>query len=203
MCRRKQLSTVTLNKLQSIWIRKDKIKQALKIKLCKSLVKPFLVYISGTWGLTRREEENLNSFHRQQLRRKFNVKYPTVISNKKLYKHAGEEVLFLHVLQNRWKLFGHVLRSSPETPAQLAMNYYFENLNSRKFRRRPTTTLPNSLHSDIKMLKNYINTGDMYKFTQLKSIVDLRNLRLLAEDRKTWSTIVKDIYDAAKAEKDF
>ena len=89
-----------------------------------------------------------------------------------------------------------------ETPAQKAMNYYFENLNSRKFRGRPITTLPNSLHNDIKILKNYSNKVNKYKLTQLKSIDDLRNLRLLAEDRKRWSTLVKDIYDAAKAEKD-
>ena len=53
------------------------------------------------------------------------------------------------------------------------------------------------------MLKNYSNKGNKYEFTQLKSIDDQRNLRLLAEDRKRWSTLVKDIYDAAKAEKDF
>ena len=31
---------------------------------------------------------------------------------------------------------------------------------------------------------------------------NLKNLRLLAEDRVRWSTLVKDIYDAAKTEKD-
>ena len=51
VCRRKQLSIAALNKLQSIWIRKEKIKQALKIKLYKSLVKPVLVYNSGTSGV--------------------------------------------------------------------------------------------------------------------------------------------------------
>ena len=83
------------------------------------------------------------------------------------------------------------------------MNYYFENLNSKKFRGRPTTTLPNSLQNDIKTLKNYINMGNKYKFIQLNTIGDLRHLRSLAEDRERWSTLVKDIYDAAKAEKDF
>ena len=202
VCRRKQLSIAALNKLQSIWIRKEKIKQALKIKLYKSLVKPVLVYNSGTWGLTRKEEEDLNAFHRQQLRRILNIKYPTIISNKQLYKQTGEEVLSLEILQSRWRLFGHVLRLSPETPAQKAMNYYFENSNSKNFRGRPTTTLPNSLHNDIIRLTNYTH-NNKYNFTQLKSIDDIRNLRLLAQDRKRWSTLVKDIYEAAKAERDF
>ena len=202
VCRRKQLSIAALNKLQSIWIRKEKIKQALKIKLYKSLVKPVLVYNLGTWGLTRKEEEDLNAFHRQQLRRILNIKYPTIISNKQLYKQTGEEVLSLEILQSRWRLFGHVLRLSPETPAQKAMNYYFENSNSKNFRGRPTTTLPNSLHNDIIRLTNYTH-NNKYNFTQLKSIDDIRNLRLLAQDRKRWSTLVKDIYEAAKAERDF
>ena len=202
VCRRKQLSIAALNKLQSIWIRKEKIKQALKIKLYKSLVKPVLVYNSGTWGLTRKEEEDLNAFHRQQLRRILNIKYPTIISNKQLYKQTGEEVLSLEILQSRWRLFGHVLRLSPETLAQKAMNYYFENSNSKNFRGRPTTTLSNSLHNDIIRLTNYTH-NNKYNFTQLKSIDDMRNLRLLAQDRKRWSTLVKDIYEAAKAERDF
>ena len=102
-----------------------------------------------------------------------------------------------------WKLFGHILPLSPETPAQKVMNYYFENSNSKKFRGRRTTTLPNSLWNDIKTLKNYINMGSKCKFIQLNTIDDLRHLRSLAEDRERWSTLVKDIYDAAKAEKDF
>ena len=53
------------------------------------------------------------------------------------------------------------------------------------------------------MLKNYTNKGNKYNFTKLKSIDDLRNLRLLAQDRRRWSTSVKDIYEAAKAERDF
>ena len=84
----------------------------------------------------------------------------------------------------------------------MAMNYYFQNLNSRKLSGRPTTTLPNLLLNEIKMLKNDMNNGNQYKFTKFKSIDDLRNLRLLAGDRKRWSTLVKDMYDPAKAEKD-
>jgi len=40
------------------------------------------VYNSGTWGLTRMENEDLNSFHRKQSRRILYIKYPTIISNK-------------------------------------------------------------------------------------------------------------------------
>ena len=80
---------------------------------------------------------------------------------------------------------------SPKTPVQEAMNNYFENLNPKKFRGRPINNLPNSIHNDIKLLKNYITKGNKYKFTLLESIDDLKNLVLLTEDRKRWGTYVK------------
>ena len=102
--------------------------------------------------------------------------------------------------KNKWKLFGHVLRSHPETPAQKAMNYYFEKSNSKKFRGRPIMSLPVSLHNDIIMLKKHNMFKDKYSITQLKSTNDLESLRLLAQERQTWTALVKDIYVAAKAE---
>ena len=63
-------------------------------------------------------------------------------------------------------------------------------------------TLPNSLHNDIitlkrdKKFKNRCNA-----INQLKSFNDLENLRLLARERQSWITLVKDSYVAAKAER--
>ena len=124
----------------------------------------------------------------------FKLKFPRSWKCLQLYE-------FLYEVNTPF-LFNKEHRLSPETPAQKAMNYYFENSNSKNFRGRPTTTLPNSLHNDIIRLTNYTH-NNKYNFTQLKSIDDMRNLRLLAQDRKKWSTLVKDIYEAAKAERDF
>ena len=96
---------------------KEIIKQTLKVKLYKSLVKSILFYNSATWGLKKKEEERLNSFLKHQLKQVLNVKYLASISNVQLYKQTGEDTLCLEILQNRWKLFGHVLRSNPETQA--------------------------------------------------------------------------------------
>ena len=100
----------------------------------------------------------------------------------------------------KWKLFGHVLRSNQDTPVQKAMDYYFKNSNSKKFRRTPISTLPSSLHNDIIMRMKNIKQNNKYNNTQLKSIDDFENLRSLGKDRKTWSTLVTDVHGAAKAE---
>ena len=63
--------------------------------------------------------------------------------------------------------------------------------------------LPTSLHSDIfRTIQNgtfYINYG----VEKLKSMDDLQKLRTLAQDRNTWQMLVKEIYIAAKAEKNY
>ena len=58
-------------------------------------------------------------------------------------------MLSLDILTARWKLFGHVLPSNNDTPANKAMAYYFENINDKQFKGRPRTTLPTTLYSDI------------------------------------------------------
>ena len=66
---------------------------------------------------------------------------------------------------------------------------------------RHTITLLRSSHKDIIMLQRNIKLKNKYSITQLKSRDHLDNLRVLAKDRKLWSTLVTDIYKAAKAEK--
>eukprot|EP00795_Rhopilema_esculentum_P015830 gene15830-7153_t len=112
-------------------------------------------------------------------------------------------MLSLEIMQNRWKLFGHVLRSQPETPAQKAINYYFKTSSSKKFRGRPVMTLPNSLHNDIITLKKDKKFKNKYNnINQLKSFIDLKNSAgLLVRERQSWMTFVNDIYVAAKAER--
>jgi hypothetical protein len=69
--------------------------------------------------------ENL-TLHRRQLRRILGISWPHRISNTRLYEMTGEKPVSLFVTQQRWRLFGHVLRSHPESPANKAMQYFFE-----------------------------------------------------------------------------
>ena len=190
--RRKHLATAALIKINNIWIRKDKIKQTLRLKLYKSIVKPILIYNSGAWSPTKKEENELDAFHRKQLRTVLNVKYPVIMKNKTVYRVTGEEVLSLEILRNRWKLFGHTLRLHDDTPAQKSMIHYFTENNNNKFQGRPRVNMPWKLIED---LQNYSNG------MKLKTIDDLITLKYLAKDRKIWKELVEGICVAAKAEK--
>ena len=123
--RRKQLSTVALNKLYHVWTEEKNIKTTTKIHLYKSLVKSILLYNCGTWALTETEEEKLNAFHRKQLKRILNIRYPTKITNKSLYSKCQEKPISLQILEFRWNLFGHILRRDKDIPANKATRAYF------------------------------------------------------------------------------
>ena len=69
--------------------------------------------------------ECYDAFHRKQLRKVLNIKYPVKITNSSLYNKCEEHPLSIYILENRWRLFGHILRRNIEIPANKSMNSYF------------------------------------------------------------------------------
>ena len=67
--RRKQLSIAAVNNIEKVWIRKDYISEKYRLKLCRTFVKPVLIYENATWGLTKQDTIKFHSFHSQQVRR--------------------------------------------------------------------------------------------------------------------------------------
>ena len=132
IARRKQLATVSLRKLDSLWIRR-KVKVERRVKLYNTLVRSILLYNCGTWGMSTTDDNNIDSFHRQQLRQTLNIRYPNKIRSKHLYKTTKQHAISVDITRARWKLFGHTLRMDKETPARKAMKFYFEKLDAKKF----------------------------------------------------------------------
>ena len=187
--RRKQLSSLALNKLHQLWIKGNKLKALKKIHLYKTLVKPILMYNCGTWALTQTEEEKLNAFHRKQLKRVLNIKYPTRITNKSLYKKCQEKPLSLQILSSRWSLFGHILRRDKDIPANKATRSYFIE-SGKKYKGRPKTTLPIVLNKDLALINHPI---------RLHSLEELEIITKLAQDRQKWRELTIRIERAAEA----
>ena len=50
--RRKQLSTTAIHNLNNIWIRKNRVREHVWLKLYKTIAKQVFMYNSQTWGLT-------------------------------------------------------------------------------------------------------------------------------------------------------
>ena len=58
-----------MRRLNDVWVRKDRISLRKRLGLYKQLVKQLLTYNCGTWGLSKVDEQKLDTFHRRQLRR--------------------------------------------------------------------------------------------------------------------------------------
>ncbi|GFR83974.1 endonuclease-reverse transcriptase [Elysia marginata] len=191
--RRKQLPNLALQKLSSIWIRNDKVKQVTRLNIYRALVKSILLYNCGTWSLTKQEKHKLNTFHRRQLIAIFNIKYTTVIKNNTLYQKKGETPISLTSLEARWRLFGHILRQAINTPPNVAITKYFKTEGSKQ-RSRPKTSIVTTLRRDLKSHNN-----DHWP-TRLHSITDLDHLRDIAQNRSDWNRLTTAIYRSAQAE---
>ncbi|GFR83751.1 hypothetical protein ElyMa_000655900 [Elysia marginata] len=105
----------------------------------------------------------------------------TKISNHSLYKKCEEVLLSLHVLESRWRLFGHILRRDPCNPANEAMQFYFVE-NNKRLRGKPITTLPVTLNNDLKHVP-----GEKITLTSQN---DLDLIRDIAENRDEWRTFI-------------
>ena len=192
-----------MNKLYTIWVRKDKIQLTTRLRLYKSLVKPILLYNCGTWGITKTEEDKLDAFHRKQLKQLLGIRWPTKITNSSLYKKTNEKPISITIREARWKLFGHILRREQTIPANKAMEFYFEETTTKGFRGKPRTTLPEVLKQDLERFYN--NTEPQHrdhnytKKIKLNKIEDLEELRIIAENRKEWKKLIDGITNTREA----
>ena len=139
--------------------------------------------------MAQTELNKLDAFHRKQLRKVLNIYYSSKISNKKLYKKCNEKPLSTYILENRWRLFEHILRRNEEIPANKATQLYFHRTEKR-FRGRPTTTLTVIINKDLSQSQDKLS---------LKSTDDLKHLRSLAQDRDQWKSLTKQVVEIAEA----
>ena len=186
--RRKQLASAAFEKMNSIWIRRRKIHIRKRMKLYNTLVKPILTYNSCTWGLTKKELESLDAFHRSQLRKVWKFNWKMKVTNNKLYELSQSEPLSQEIKRARLKMLGHTLRMDKEAPAQKAMSYYFENIyEDRKYKGRRRTTIVSVINEDISKLSPERDVP------LINSVDNLEKIRRIASDRKNWNNIIEEI----------
>ncbi|XP_029655620.1 uncharacterized protein LOC115229401 [Octopus sinensis] len=137
MIRRKSLATFALKRLNNVWLKGKQISASLKIKLYNMFVKPVLLY-NFSWALTVHEMENMNSFHRMQLKYILRIFSP----NSNYNVHPLDE----EIRSNRLALFDNILRMDRKTPANLAMEHHYapHPVTTTNYSSNPSASRPNS-----------------------------------------------------------
>jgi hypothetical protein len=131
--------------------------------------------------------DNLDSFHRSQLKRLLEIYYPRHIGNRELYALLNTEPISVEVLRLRWTALGHNLSLPKETPANRAMTQHFQRRTnnsepSRKATRRGRllTTIPRLLDKELKTLLDR-NRMEHFNVQRLTTVHDLEKLRFLPQ----------------------
>ena len=106
------------------------------------------------------------------------------MSNEELYARCNVTPASLQVVYARWRLFGHTLRMEEDTPARLAMQYYFvKDLPGRKGNR---ITIASVLSDEYEAA-----TG-----VSIRNAVEYSEIVKQAQDRNVWHELVSDVYSA-------
>jgi hypothetical protein len=179
--RRIQLAWQSFNKLEALWRHRNRIAETTRLQSFCALVESVLLFNCGTWALTSTLADKLDRAHRQMLRRVLGIKWSDRVSNIDLYARCKVLPASLQSMNARWRLFGHTLRMKEDTPAKLAMAYYF--VQDHKGRQGNYTTIASKLSSELKVV-----TSDV-----LASQSDLDLLCEVAQYRDLWKDLVADI----------
>ena len=107
--RRKHLSQLAMSKYKKIWKNRF-INTKKKVKIYNVYVRSILLYNCSTWTSNKSTANKLDAFHRKQLRRVINIRYPKIIKNEDLYKITSQKRISEHILERRKAHLGHILR---------------------------------------------------------------------------------------------
>ena len=180
--RRRQQAAAAFNTLVNLWMRRQVISEATRLRLFDAFVLSILTYNCGVWVLSSRDATAMDAFHRKQLRRLLGISYPEIISNTDLYARCNAEPISVLSRRARWKLFGHILRLPEATPAQVSMTAYFQRQN-RGWLGRPRITLPVVIDNELAKATSM----------RLRSLKDLETLRLVARNRQSFNDIIAQV----------
>ncbi len=120
--KRMALAAVQFKSLEKVWRCVKSLKSRMNAYNAFIFKLPALLLNAGAWRSS--VIKNIEVFHRKQWRRVLGVRWPFKISNKALYEKCGGNPLGLAIRRFRLNLFGHVLRLSLDTPAQMVMDYH-------------------------------------------------------------------------------
>ena len=175
--RRIQLATQCFHSLETLWKHRDLVAVKVRIASYRAIVESVLMYNSGTWALTEVLADRLDRCQRRMLRRVLGVHWFDRVSNEELYARCGISPASVQVLNARWRLFGHTLRMKPDTPARMAMAYYFEKDGPGRSGNR--VTIATALSSEYKAAMG----------TAISSRKDLDQIASIAQDRGMWKMV--------------
>ena len=103
----------SFSKLRKVWLNKS-LRKDTKIKILNACVKSVLLYGCETWLVTNEIQRKIQTFVNRCLRYILRIWWPSIISNKDLWKVTGQEDINLEITKRKFRWIGHTLRKEEE-----------------------------------------------------------------------------------------
>ena len=111
----KTLNSIFSNKKNSIKI---------KLRTLNAYVASVFLYNSELWTLTKKLENNIDTFQRRHLRKILGINWQRNITNNEIYARTKCAQWSEIIRGRRLTWLGHLMRLNPETPARKALEEY-------------------------------------------------------------------------------
>ena len=181
---------IAFNSFKAVWLEGRRIPLPKLIIIYEAMVVSVIMYNCSSWAASKEVLNKLDVCHRKHLRQLLNIKYPTTITNVKLYEKCNTTPLSHRVKKSRWRMFGHILRSPENSPAALSLHFAVSQLSELKGRRgRHRINLLSVLRDDLNRIPIDLTSTKPTRHNKLslKSTSDITILRDIASDRREWS----------------
>ena len=155
----------------------------LKVRHFNCFETSIFLYNSALWTLTPTLSKSIDSFQRCLLRKALGIKYPKIIKNEDLYQLTNATPWSEIIGERRLRLFGHICRLHPDTPARQSLTEATRP-QTRKVGRPKLTW--------VKLIKN-----DLEKIG-IQANEDFSNIISIANDRESWKDIVGNLHKGRK-----
>ena len=183
---------IAFNSYKNVWLQGRRINIRKLIQIYEAMVVSVIMYNCSSWAATKDTLEKLDVCHRNHLRQILNIKYPTIISNKKLYEICRTKPLSQRVKLSRWRMLGHILRSPENSPAALSLYFAVAGCPNLKGRRgRHRINLLNVIRNDINRIPVDCSSNNIHRHTKLalKTDQDITIVREIAHNRREWENL--------------
>ena len=155
------LANIAFANFNKVWCKKNNISLEKKLILYEALVISVIIYNSSSWAAPQDVFNKVDAYHRKHLRRILNYKWPHIITNKDLYTRCNTIPLSERIAQSRWRMLGHILRSTENTPAYNALEFSVYSAQKFKTRKgRPRITLLSTIKQDLQKRDLHLNNMD-------------------------------------------
>ena len=172
--RRKGLAVGCIANLKHIFCRKVSIE--VKLRAFNCYVASIFLYNSELWTITKKLENEIDSFHRKLIRSAvLNVIWPKKLKNEEVYEKSKMEPWSIVVRKRQLSWFGHLMRLPNDAPAKLSLHHVLHYPTQRPRGRQLTTWIS-------MMCKRFEEMGKTWE-----------QMSILAQDRVKWKTFQNSV----------